>query len=198
MSEVIGTAVPEPLFPAKSFHTASTAKRPACKQRRELLGTQGPDATAADEASPSWAGVRAATAIGAPPVGNALVSPTEANRPDDSPTPQYFSRHYYDVAMLLDTAEGQEAAVDFDMLAQVARHKAVYFRSSWASYDTARPGTLRLIPAQHRLKDLRADYLAMQAMMFDEKPYSFDEILARIEKLQATINTHVPAADTPK
>ncbi|WP_108610448.1 nucleotidyl transferase AbiEii/AbiGii toxin family protein [Aminobacter sp. MSH1] len=123
---------------------------------------------------------------------------SEAHRPDDSPTPQYFSRHYYDVAMLLDTAEGQEAAADFDMLPQVARHKAVYFRSSWASYDTARPGTLRLMPAQHRLKDLRADYSAMQAMMFDETSYSFDEILARIEKLQATLNTDVPAADVPK
>jgi hypothetical protein len=41
-----------PAVPAKSFHTASTAKRPACKQRRELLGTQNPDGTEADEASP--------------------------------------------------------------------------------------------------------------------------------------------------
>ncbi|MET3900275.1 hypothetical protein ABIB57_004241 [Devosia sp. UYZn731] len=57
---------------------------------------------------------------------------------------------------------------------------------------------MRLIPAQHRLKDLRADYSAMQAMMFDEKSYSFDEILARIEKLQAKINTDAPADDTPK
>lgn len=123
---------------------------------------------------------------------------SEAHRPDDSPTPQYFSRHYYDVAMLLETAEGQEAAVDFEMLAQVARHKAVYFRSSWASYDTARPGTLRLMPAESRLKDLRADYQAMRAMIFEERSYSFDEILARIEKLQATINKDVPPADTPK
>ena len=54
------------------------------------------------------------------------------------------------------------------------------------------------MPAQHRLKDLRADYSAMQAMMFDEKSYSFDEIVARVEKLQAAMNKDVPAADTPK
>ncbi|WP_353027343.1 nucleotidyl transferase AbiEii/AbiGii toxin family protein [Mesorhizobium sp. M0991] len=112
----------------------------------------------------------------------------EAHRPEGSPTPQYFSRHYYDVAMLLDTAEGRGAAIDFDMLEQVAKHKAVYFRSGWASYDTALPGTLDLMPAAHRMKDLRADYQAMQAMMFDEKPYTFDEVLARIEALQAATN----------
>jgi len=31
----------------------------------------------------------------------------EAHRPAESATPQYFSRHYYDLAMLLDTDEGQ-------------------------------------------------------------------------------------------
>ena len=120
----------------------------------------------------------------------------EAHRPEDSATPPYFSRHYSDVAMIFDTAEGQAAATDFDLLGQVVKHKAVYFRSSWASYDTARPGTLRLLPAEHRSKDLRADYQAMQAMMFDETPLTFEEVLARIEKLQTTINTTVPTVET--
>jgi hypothetical protein len=110
------------------------------------------------------------------------------HRPKDSPTPRYFSRHYYDIAMLLDTEAGRTAASDFGMLEQVAKHKTVFFRSSWASYDTARPGTLQLMPPEARLKDLRADYRDMAPMMFDDKPLPFDEILARIQKLQDTIN----------
>lgn len=113
----------------------------------------------------------------------------EAHRPADSPTPQYFSRHYYDLAMLLDTAAGQAAASDFDLLAQVAKHKATFFRSGWASYDTAQPGTLRLMPDEARVKDLRGDYRAMAPMMFDETPPSFDDILAKIAMLQDTINS---------
>lgn len=113
----------------------------------------------------------------------------EAHRPAESPTPQYFSRHYYDLAMLLDTAEGKAAAADFDLLAQVAKHKATFFRSGWASYDTARPGTLRLMPGEARIKDLRGDYRAMAPMMFDETPPSFDDILAKISALQETINS---------
>jgi len=113
----------------------------------------------------------------------------EAHRPVESPTPQYFSRHYYDLAMLLDTDQGKAAASDFDLLAQVAKHKATFFRSGWASYDTARPGMLRLLPNGARIKDLRADYRAMGAMMFDDSPPSFDDILAKLEKLQETINS---------
>jgi hypothetical protein len=112
----------------------------------------------------------------------------EAHRPAVTATPQYFSRHYYDIAMLLDTEEGKAAAMDFDLLEQVAKHKSVFFRSAWANYDSARPGTLKLMPSEARQKDLRADYRDMAPMMFDETPLAFDEILARIQKLQDAIN----------
>lgn len=112
----------------------------------------------------------------------------EAHRPAGSPTPQYFSRHYYDLAMLLDTSDGKIAAEDFELLAQVAKHKATFFRSGWANYDTARPGTLQLLPHETRIKDLRTDYRAMAPMMFDERPPAFDDILAKIKALQEKIN----------
>ncbi|KJC47834.1 hypothetical protein UB31_03570 [Bradyrhizobium sp. LTSP849] len=112
----------------------------------------------------------------------------EAHRPNDLPTPQHFSRHYYDIAMLIDTEYGKAAAADFKLLEQVAKHKAVFFRSAWANYDTARPGTLRLMPSEARLRDLRADYRDMAPMMFEDKPLSFDDIIARVQELQDTIN----------
>jgi hypothetical protein len=112
----------------------------------------------------------------------------EVHRPAASATPQYFSRHYYDLAMLLDSYEGRAAAADLELLATVAKHKAVFFRSGWASYDRARPGTLRLVPSEARIKDLRADYRAMAPMMFDDTPPSFDDILAAIAEFQERVN----------
>ncbi|MGO4126737.1 nucleotidyl transferase AbiEii/AbiGii toxin family protein [Inquilinus sp. YAF38] len=112
----------------------------------------------------------------------------EAHRPAESPTPQYFSRHYYDLAMLLDTDEGKAAATDFELLELVAKHKSVFFRSGWASYETAQPGTLLLMPTEARIKDLRADYRDMAPMMFDDTPLPFDDVLARVRKLQDDIN----------
>jgi hypothetical protein len=113
----------------------------------------------------------------------------EAHRPESSPTPQYFSRHFYDIAMLLETEDGKAAAHGFDLLAQVARHKSIFVRSAWASYDTAKPGSLRLVPNEARIKDLRADYRAMAPMMFDAKAPAFDEILARIGQFQDDVNS---------
>lgn len=113
----------------------------------------------------------------------------EAHRPAKSPTPQYFSRHYYDLAMMLDTDEGKAAVRDLEQLAQVVKHKATFFRSGWASYNTAQPGTIQLLPNETRMKDLRADYRAMAPMMFDESPLPFDEMLAKIAAIQKSINT---------
>jgi hypothetical protein len=90
--------------------------------------------------------------------------------------------------MLLDTEEGRAAAADFELLEQVAKHKSVFFRSGWASYDTAQPGTLRLMPPEARIKDLRADYRDMAPMMFDDTPLPFDEVLVRVRKLQDAVN----------
>jgi hypothetical protein len=112
----------------------------------------------------------------------------EHHRDLESATPQYFSRHYYELATLADTDEGKEAMKDADLLKQVADHKSVFFRSAWASYDTARAGTLRLSPHPDRIADLRADYRKMTPMMFDDPPPAFDDVLKRVSALENAIN----------
>jgi hypothetical protein len=114
----------------------------------------------------------------------------EHHRPSDSPTPRYRSRHYYDLATLADGEGGQAAMDDIDLLQQVADHKAVFFRSGWARYELARPGTLRLIPNPDRLADLRNDYREMAPMMFDDPAPTFDGIIKRIGELERSINGH--------
>ncbi len=118
----------------------------------------------------------------------ATILHAEAHRPADKQTPQNYSRHYYDLAMLLDTPEGKIAAEDFAMLAQVAKHKTVFFRSGWASYHTAKSGTLKLVPDEKRIKTLRLDYNKMQSMIFDQPVPSFDAIIKKLRKLEETIN----------
>ena len=61
----------------------------------------------------------------------------EYHRPGDSKTPLRYSRHYYDLYRLRQTAYGKRALQDRALLARVVAHKSVYFRSSWANYSTA-------------------------------------------------------------
>jgi len=115
----------------------------------------------------------------------------EYHRPADKPLPPRYSRHYYDLAMLADSKHGSIAVGDVDLLARVVEHKRSFFRCGWARYDAAVPGTLRLVPPDHRIATLRSDYAAMASMFFGERP-SFEQVLARLTKLEEDIN-RVPA-----
>ena len=61
--------------------------------------------------------------------------------------------------------------------------KKIYFAANWAQYDTALPGTLRIVPNEVLQAILRKDYQQMEEM-FPSKPLSFDESLAMSEALQ--------------
>ncbi len=63
----------------------------------------------------------------------------------------------------------------------------MFFRSGWARYDTARPGTLKLMPDAMRVVALKSDYGKM-APMFFEAPPPFDEIMKRIQSLERAID----------
>lgn len=108
--------------------------------------------------------------------------------PLDKPIPPRLSRHYYDLALLIEKGVGAKAAERLDLLERVVAHKLVFFRSGWAHYETAKPGSLRLIPTAERREEWQKDYQRMGEMLFHE-PRPFDEILASIEAFERTFNT---------
>jgi len=115
----------------------------------------------------------------------------ENHRPADKTMPLRLSRHYYDLAQLIKSGVGQKAASDIELLQRVVEHKKVFFRSGWAHYETAQPGSLRLSPSTDRLKALDADYDKMQEMFFGDRP-TFGEILENIREWEHRFN-HSPA-----
>ena len=111
----------------------------------------------------------------------------EANRPETKPLPRRYSRHYYDMfrlghSFVLDSALAQQ-----DLLAQVVRFKEKFYRTPWAKLADAKPGTLRLVPTEKRVLELRDDYASMRPMLFGEYP-PFDEIVDYMAELEARIN----------
>lgn len=111
----------------------------------------------------------------------------ECHRPASSNAPARLSRHYYDLIRLAQQPVGERALTDPALRERVVRHKSTYFASGWAYYDTAQPGTFRLVPGQERLSTLRLDYRQMQDMIFAHPP-TFDEILDVIVRLEQRIN----------
>ncbi len=101
-----------------------------------------------------------------------------------------LSRHWYDLAMLADLARGQAAVVDRALLADVVKHKKVFYNASYANYDACLSGQLRLIiPEDPTLAALRDDFQRMiGAGMFIGEPSAFDAIVDRLRALETAIN----------
>lgn len=111
------------------------------------------------------------------------VVPTERNR---------LSRHYYDVAMMLDTPAGANAVQDVALLDRVRSHNQLAFPSTWKRYDQGVPGSVLIIPQGEVRKAIEADYAQMQAMVFGDVP-KFAWVLKQIARLQQHLNDRVVA-----
>lgn len=113
----------------------------------------------------------------------------ENHRPADRPSRERLSRHYSDVAQIFRSELGAKAVADIALLEQVVEHKRVFFPSGWAHYDTAKPGSMKLIPDTDAEKHLRFDYESMREMFFGEVE-DFDAVMSTIRELQAALNSN--------
>jgi hypothetical protein len=112
----------------------------------------------------------------------------ETNRSKEKKLPMRYSRHYYDLAMMTALPIKDEALNDLELLKQVVEFKLKFYPASWAQFETAQPGSLKLMPSAYHIKELQKDYKAMQNMIFD-KNLEFNEILNRLQSLENEINT---------
>lgn len=111
---------------------------------------------------------------------------SEYHRPA-GPVRERLSRHCYDLALLADTEAGQRALNDIKMLEEVTRHKEAFFFSAWSHYETAKPGTLRLVPPESKLTEFAGDYAKMAPMIFGTAP-RFEKVIERLRELEQQIN----------
>lgn len=111
----------------------------------------------------------------------------EAHRPEDKTQPHRYSRHYYDVFKMFDTDIEANALQDLDLLEDVGAFKQRFYPRGWANYDSAKPGTMKLIPGNSRIVTLKKDYEEMRVMIFGEYP-EFDLIIDKLKSFQYKLN----------
>lgn len=98
-----------------------------------------------------------------------------------------MSRHYYDTYMMDKKKVAASALRDVALLDQVVHNKSLLFRDAKASYETAKIGSLRLVPSDALLSDLKRDYATMNEMFIGEAP-AFDAIMSGLAELEKRIN----------
>ena len=113
----------------------------------------------------------------------------ECHRDNTKPTPDRFSRHWYDLYVLNHSWVGKEAFSHFEILRNVVEHKNAFYHYGFVNYDDCLSGNLHLIPKKNYLHNLERDYAQMiNAGMFNETPPPFNEIIKAISKLEGDIN----------
>ena len=117
----------------------------------------------------------------------ATILHAEYHRPAGQPIGDRFSRHYSDLAALWKQPAGAASLARLDLLKRVALFKSRFFGSSWANYDRATPGSLRLVPPDHRYAELRQDYSKMEPMFLTQPP-AFDAVLETLRDAESRIN----------
>lgn len=100
---------------------------------------------------------------------------------------QFSSRHYYDVAELMDAGVVTSALATPSLLDDVKKNQHLMWRTNQGHLQTATPGTFRISPPLSAIPALRQDYAGMAGMMFGQAP-SFDEVMDRLSKVEALLN----------
>lgn len=111
----------------------------------------------------------------------------EANRTNEH-TPLRYSRHYYDVYQMLNSKVKVEAIDDLDLLREVVDFNIKFYPTSWANFESAKPGTIKLIPSEKALVKLKKDYDDMSGMLYGKVP-TFDEIIEKIRDFESEVNS---------
>ncbi|HMD86577.1 MAG TPA: nucleotidyl transferase AbiEii/AbiGii toxin family protein [Terriglobia bacterium] len=101
--------------------------------------------------------------------------------------PARHSRHYYDVYKMAGSKIKDVAFSNLVLLMDVVAFKELFYYSSWARYDLAKPGSFRLSPTPGQVTALRRDYGEMRDMFYREPP-DFATILAALGRLEEEIN----------
>lgn len=103
--------------------------------------------------------------------------------------PQRYSRHYYDLYKLALSPIREKALSQLGLLQDVVEFKKRFYPVTWARYDLAKPGSIKLLPGTaEQLTDLERDYQEMQVMLFGQPP-DFSSIVQILQELETEINS---------
>ncbi len=102
--------------------------------------------------------------------------------------PARYARHYYDLYQMSRSDVKKEAFRRKDLLTQNVKFKLKFYYVKNASYETAKIGTVKLVPCESAIRELELDYAHMKDMIYGDQP-SFSEIIDSIASLEAEINS---------
>ncbi|MGI6714517.1 MAG: nucleotidyl transferase AbiEii/AbiGii toxin family protein [Bacilli bacterium] len=111
----------------------------------------------------------------------------EAHRPQCSPMPRRYARHYYDLYNMAISPIKETAIRNIKLLKEVVDLKKRFYPRTWAKYGDILQGQIRLLPDEYRFNEIKKDYGAMQEMIYGDYP-TFTKMMKILKELEKEIN----------
>ena len=113
-----------------------------------------------------------------------------ANFPDGKVLPLRYARHLYDVYCLGNSDVKLRAFERKGLLEKDVAFKQKFYYAKSAHYESATLDSIKLMPTESIMPDLRSDYKAMENMFYGDVP-AFDTIIEYLAKLEQEIHALV-------
>lgn len=110
-----------------------------------------------------------------------------ANFPEGKVLPLRYARHLYDVYCLGNSDVKLRAFERKELLEKDVAFKQKFYYAKSAHYESATIDSIKLMPVERIMSDLRLDYNAMVNMFYGDVP-EFDTIIKYLENLQDEIH----------
>ena len=110
-----------------------------------------------------------------------------AHFPEDKVLPRRYARHLYDVYCMANSPIKDQAFARKELLEKDVVFKQKFYYAKSAHYESASLSQISLIPADHIMDAVKADYAAMKNMIYGDYP-GFDDILSCLRRLQEEIH----------
>ncbi len=114
---------------------------------------------------------------------------------------QRYSRHWYDLVAIAQSAYYESAVSDRDLARKVAEHKSLFFSEKGAQggkidYFRAAAGAIQLVPSGDSLTALERDYAAMlEDGLVALNQQNFADLMEGCRAIEARINAVGEAAN---
>ncbi|MEA3588163.1 nucleotidyl transferase AbiEii/AbiGii toxin family protein [Pseudidiomarina sp. 1APP75-27a] len=113
----------------------------------------------------------------------------EAHRPAEKQQQARYSRHYYDLYKMLQSRTKENALQDIKLLTTTFQFKDKFYPQRFANYPKGIRGEVVLLPPEYRQTLLKADYAAMQEMIFGEYP-AWEEIVEQLYEFEKELQDY--------
>jgi predicted nucleotidyltransferase component of viral defense system len=95
-----------------------------------------------------------------------------------------ISRHIYDLVKLYHSKYGQMAINNLELLADVVKHKSIFYKDNRADYKNATPLNIKIAPTVELNTSFKADYEEMAKSMIAGEAPSYEELIKVLENIQ--------------